>query len=250
MKVRIILLLAITAITLFSYVLAQRGGERRALPVQTALDANSDGVIAGDELNNAPAALRKLDKNSDGQLTENELRPDFERGRPENAAGTGSEDVVNSLLAFDANKDGKLSKNEVPERMQGIFTRADADHDGFLTKDELTKLAATQHTATENTGGNERGEHTGERRDDHDERGERGGQRGGGPGEMLRRMPLMAALDANSDGVISSDEIEKAPAALKTLDKNSDGQLTADELRPNFGGRREGERPPQRPPSN
>jgi Ca2+-binding EF-hand superfamily protein len=67
---------------------------------------------------------------------------------------------------------------------------------------------------------------------------------------MMRRMPLMAALDANSDGVISSEEIEKSPAALKTLDKNSDGQLTADELRPAFGGRREGERPPQRPPSN
>ena len=197
-------------------------------------------------MNNAPAALRKLDKNSDGQLTENEMRPNLERGRPDGPAANGNEDVVNSLLAFDANKDGKLAKSEVPERMQRLFERGDADHDGFLTKEELTKLAATQTTAAENTGGNERGE----RRDDHDERGERGGQRGGGPGEMMRRMPVMAALDANSDGVISSDEMEKAPAALKTLDKNSEGQLTADELRPAFGGRREGERPSQRPPSN
>ena len=77
MKIRIILFLAIGAITLFSHVLAQRGGERRPSPVQIALDANSDGVIAGDERNNAPAALRKLDKNSDGQLTEIELRPAF-----------------------------------------------------------------------------------------------------------------------------------------------------------------------------
>jgi Ca2+-binding EF-hand superfamily protein len=80
---------------------------------------------------------------------------------------------VNSLLAFDANKDGKLAKSEVPERMQGIFVRGDANHDGFLTKDELTKLAATQNTAAENTGNDERGERTSERRDDHDERGER-----------------------------------------------------------------------------
>lgn len=80
---------------------------------------------------------------------------------------------------------------------------------------------AEQNRAAANTGNNERGERADAPRDDHDEHGERGereGRRGsgpGGPGEMMRRMPLMAALDANSDGVISSDEIEKAPAALK-----------------------------------
>ena len=44
--------------------------------------------------------------------------------------------------------------------------------------------------------------------------------------------PIVEALDANHDGVISADEIANAPAALKTLDKNGDGQLTPDELRP------------------
>lgn len=127
MKVRISLLLAIAAIMLCSQVLAQRGGERRVLPVQAALDADSDGVIAGAELNNASAALRKLDKNNDGQLTENELRPNFERGRPAGSAGNGNEDLVNSLLAFDANQDGKLAKSEVPARMQQMFARGDTD---------------------------------------------------------------------------------------------------------------------------
>jgi hypothetical protein len=42
------------------------GGARPMLPVQAALDANSDSVIAGDEMNNAPAALRKLDKTAMG----------------------------------------------------------------------------------------------------------------------------------------------------------------------------------------
>jgi hypothetical protein len=45
-------------------------------------------------------------------------------------------------------------------------------------------------------------------------------------------MPLIGALDANHDGVISADEIANAPAALKTLDKNGDGQLTRDEFMP------------------
>lgn len=44
--------------------------------------------------------------------------------------------------------------------------------------------------------------------------------------------PIIAALDANSDGVIDATEIANAAAALKTLDKNGDGKLTADEIRP------------------
>jgi hypothetical protein len=44
--------------------------------------------------------------------------------------------------------------------------------------------------------------------------------------------PLIAALDANHDGVIDATEIANAAAALKTLDKNGDGQLTRDEFAP------------------
>lgn len=56
----------------------------------------------------------------------------------------------------------------------------------------------------------------------------------GGPGAQRPMMvsPLIAALDANRDGVIDEKEIENAPKALKTLDKNSDGKLTMEELRP------------------
>ena len=44
-------------------------------PVFAALDTNHDGVISADEIANAPAALKTLDKNGDGQLTRDELRP-------------------------------------------------------------------------------------------------------------------------------------------------------------------------------
>jgi len=57
---------------------------------------------------------------------------------------------------------------------------------------------------------------------------------GGGPPPPP---PLVAALDANHDGVIDSQEIDNAAAALRTLDKNKDGKLTQDEFRP---PRREG----------
>lgn len=55
--------------------------------------------------------------------------------------------------------------------------------------------------------------------------------------------PLLVALDANHDGVISADEIARASTALLTLDKNHDGQLTPDEFRPAHAPH--GDRPPR-----
>jgi hypothetical protein len=62
-----------------------------------------------------------------------------------------------------------------------------------------------------------------------------GGQGGpGGPGGLGRHRPpvpaIIAVLDANHDGVIDSNEIANASAALKSLDKNGDGKLTPDEF--------------------
>ena len=50
--------------------------------------------------------------------------------------------------------------------------------------------------------------------------------------DFMRFHPVLDALDADHDGVISSSEIDNAPAALMTLDKNHDGKLTPDELIP------------------
>ena len=50
-------------------------------PLELALDANGDGVIGADEIANAAAALKTLDKNGDGKLTEDEYRPPRPDGR-------------------------------------------------------------------------------------------------------------------------------------------------------------------------
>jgi EF hand len=50
-------------------------GHRPPSPLMMALDANHDGVIDAAEIANAPAALKTLDKNGDGKLTQDELRP-------------------------------------------------------------------------------------------------------------------------------------------------------------------------------
>lgn len=77
------------------------------------------------------------------------------------------------------------------------------------------------------------------------EDGNFGPRRGGPPGgpqgrraDMPPRNPVIAALDANQDHVISAEEIANAVAVLKSLDKNNDGQLTPDEIRPQMQNRR------------
>ena len=120
----------------------------RMLPVMAALDADGDGEISTEEINASIAALKNLDKNKDGKLTMDELRPGpggpvGERGPGPAGARGGEGDMVSRLMAFDKNQDGKLSKDEVDGPMQGVFARADADGDGFATKEEIESLAAS-----------------------------------------------------------------------------------------------------------
>ena len=66
----------------------------------------------------------------------------------------------------------------------------------------------------------------------------RGGPGGrGGRGDMLSRLPVYKALDADGNGEISAEEIKNAAVALKALDKDGDGKLSREEISPAWGGR-------------
>ena len=205
-------------------------------PLFNALDADHDGAISIAEIADGARALNTLDKNGDAKLGPEEIRPAFGRGEfggrrgegrgePGETAPPSPDDLVSTLMAFDADKDGTLAQAEVPARMQGLFERADGDKDGKLTATELKSLASAQSNPSAGMGPG----------------GPEGGRRGRGPGEGGRRDPLTAALDTNRDGTISPDEIAAAPEALKKLDADGDGRLTVDEVRPAFG-RGRGER--------
>jgi Ca2+-binding EF-hand superfamily protein len=109
------------------------------------------------------------------------------------------------IKALDANGDGIIDASEIVNASAALKT-LDTNGDGQLTRDEYMPPRP-------------------------------GGGDGGPPpnseGRRPPRPPIIAALDANGDGIIDASEIANAPAALKKLDKNGDGQLTPEEWRPN-----------------
>jgi len=140
-------------------------------PLQQALDANSDGIIDDAEMKNAVAALKKLDKDNDGRISPEEMRPEGmgrggfgggggfggpggpgfggglggQFGGPGGPGGQGGGfgggDFVARLMENDKNKDGKLTRDELPEPMQRMFERGDANGDGAMDKAEIEAMA-------------------------------------------------------------------------------------------------------------
>jgi Ca2+-binding EF-hand superfamily protein len=178
-------------------------------PVMSALDTDGDGEISAEEMQQASASLKKLDKNSDGKLTGDEIRPQFGgRGGPGGfggGRGPGGEEMANRLMEFDADKDGKLTKAELPERMQGMLERGDADKDGALTRDEIVKMSQGEGGFGGGPGGFGGGRGFG--------RGEGGGGRGEGGrgrfGDPAAFVDRLMELDTDKDGKLSREELSK-----------------------------------------
>jgi EF hand len=98
------------------------------------------------------------------------------------------------LGALDTDRDNIISASEIANAPTAL-KKLDKNHDGKLSAEEC-------------------------------------GFRFGDTVAFMRVHPVLAALDADHDGVISSSEIKRARRALLTLDKNGDGRLTLDELLP------------------
>ena len=137
--------------------------------------------------------------------------------------------TVPVLVALDADHDGMLTAQELANA-PAVLASLDTNHDGKLDAEEcgwrplLVHTTAAQKIVTPPQLAT--------------------APRTQGPPHPVRTLPLrfrtarvfmreepvLAALDANHDGEISSIEIRNATAALKTLDRNHDGRLTLEEV--------------------
>jgi Ca2+-binding EF-hand superfamily protein len=131
---------------------------------------------------------------------------------------------------FDKNGDGKLDKAEiqaVPERLRTGLSRADANNDGEISRDEFTRALGAM------SGMKGKGDIKG--------KGFKGGKPGEEPkpGDGKNKKPQapggelgarVKAMDKNGDGKISKDEAQGPLAQFfDRIDRNGDGFITMEE---------------------
>lgn len=136
--------------------------------------------------------------------------------------GSGGFTGAAMLKAMDKDSDGKVSKDEAPERMKGTFDGYDTNSDGFLDTAELDKMVA----AFKNRGGRQS---TGGKK--KSAQGDGGKKKAAAAGAGFTGASFLRSLDKDSDGKVSKEE---APARMKDSfdqnDTNSDGFLDEAEL--------------------
>ena len=118
-------------------------------------DKNGDGALDQTEVTAERwSRIQAADANKDGKVTKAELeqaratgvlpRGEHHRGRRGHAAGERGQFSPETMIQrLDKNGDGVLQASEVPERMRGMFDKADANKDGSLTKEELVQFHAS-----------------------------------------------------------------------------------------------------------
>jgi hypothetical protein len=138
-----------------------------------------------------------------------------------------------SLVSVHAQNTGTPPPRPLPPLMAAL----DADTNHVISATEIANAPTALKTLDLNSDGQLTSDEIMPQRPD----GAPGGQNASGQKKFVP--PIVAALDADSDGTISAAEIANSATTLATLDKNSDGQLTGDEIMPRPpGGRGHGGR--------
>jgi hypothetical protein len=119
---------------------------------EAALKAHQDNVRKLMDLARSDLLLKMQDVLGEQELKRfNEALarrpgPAFGRGGPRGGfrggRGLTVDQIVERIMSFDKNGDGKITKDELPERMQHLIEKGDTNKDGALDKEEVKKLAA------------------------------------------------------------------------------------------------------------
>ncbi|MBS32969.1 MAG: hypothetical protein CMO68_00995 [Verrucomicrobiales bacterium] len=208
-----------TALTLFGQ--AGRGGIMRVLPIMTALDADGNGEISAEEIENAVAAIRKVDKNKDGKLTAEELRPNFAANR------SGRGDSGNSDRSGVPLTQPLKPLPPVAKQIEGVSTR------------EILQLfgAKGRHGGTERELANYRRVFGFTDADRDGRHSKKEYIENGAYLTPQSRQGIFQASDTNNDGFVSEAEYvenrlitDEAKLIFSEMDANRNNRLTAKEL--------------------
>jgi Ca2+-binding EF-hand superfamily protein len=137
--------------------------------------------------------------------------------KPQQPPGqAGQADPAAIFERLDRNKDGFLTKDELPERLRDRFDEIDTNKDGKISKEEFVKARGRTSPPAPPLPGSP-------------------------PPDLLFRL-----LDTDGDGRLSAEELRNAIKLLEKLDKNKDGYIDRFELEQAMGGR---PTPPAGPPA-
>ncbi len=122
-------------------------------PVLSTLDKDQNKTLSADEIDAAPTALLKLDKNSDGKLSEDEVSPTRPGGAP--GAGSGGRRrgpgimrMMKTNSALDADENNVIDEAEIKNATVAL-RKLDSNRDGKLTDEEAgMKSMSPQNTST------------------------------------------------------------------------------------------------------
>lgn len=184
------------------------GPPPNAMPnaIFNAIDTDGDGAITTRELRKAVVALKQFDADKDGKITQDEVS-----GGPPNPQA-----MIDRAMENDKNGDGKLSKAELPRHLAHALGNADANGDGSIDRAELTAAIQSSRPQFGGTGGGA------------------GGFRGAGglTGDPRPGGPNLSQFDRNGDGQLSADEMpNQLRGMLHGSDQNGDGKLDMAELK-------------------
>lgn len=121
--------------------------------ILVAMDLDHDGVVSQKEMTKTLAALRKVAKDKQGNITvpENagtnpDAAPGADAGLGQGPGGVGAPADANQrnnnetmarFMQYDRNGDGVLSENEVPPQGRAMLRGADLNGDGVINAAEL-----------------------------------------------------------------------------------------------------------------
>lgn len=217
-------------------------GRKFAAQVFSVLDTNNDGSIRTAEYlrvwgqwarSGRPPAEKRIASRKAGVGNAPGRRPNATENagpgggrpsrRPDSATGRPSVDEV--FARFDANKDGKLQKQEIPAFVQQFILPADADSDDVVTRQELQAARNRQGGPNDGDarppdrgaperGAGDRNRSRGGRPDGNRRFGGQPGRFSGGPQDPREFVDRALQFDADKDGKLDRRELQKLAESL------------------------------------